>query len=50
MLENGNIVTPCSGIMMAVFETGHAYGITRADRTEILIHIGLDTDYKIEFT
>lgn len=41
--DNGTIAAPCSGIMTAVFETGHAYGITRADGSELLIHIGLDT-------
>lgn len=29
--------------MTAVFETGHAYGITGAYGKEILIHIGLET-------
>ncbi len=41
--EDGKIVAPCSGKMSVVYDTGHAYGITRADGLEILIHIGLDT-------
>ena len=42
-LENGRITAPCSGILSAVFPGGHAYGITRSDGVEILIHIGIDT-------
>lgn len=41
--EDGKIVAPCSGKISVVYDTGHAYGITRADGLEILIHIGLET-------
>lgn len=37
------IMSPCSGIVTAAFPGGHAYGITRTDGVELLIHIGLDT-------
>lgn len=42
-IENGEVIAPVSGIISATFETGHAYGITTEDGTEILIHIGMDT-------
>ncbi|WP_068502988.1 glucose PTS transporter subunit IIA [Paenibacillus kribbensis] len=37
------IVSPCSGVLTTVFKGGHAYGITRDDGVEILIHIGINT-------
>lgn len=37
------IVSPCSGTISALFETGHAVGITTDDGLELLIHIGVDT-------
>lgn len=37
------IVSPCSGTISALFETGHAIGITTDDGLELLIHIGIDT-------
>ena len=40
----GSIVcAPCSGELTTVFPTGHAFGITRDDGVEILVHIGLET-------
>ena len=41
--EDANIYAPCSGIVSVVFPTGHAYGITRDDDVEILIHLGINT-------
>lgn len=42
-IADSAIMSPCSGIVTAVFPGGHAYGITRTDGVELLIHIGLDT-------
>lgn len=42
-LEGNKITAPCSGTLSTVFPGGHAYGITRTDGVEILIHIGVDT-------
>lgn len=41
--ENGNICAPCSGIISAMYPTGHAVGIQSDAGAEILIHIGMDT-------
>lgn len=37
------ITAPCSGQITTLFPTGHAFGITREDGVEILVHIGLET-------
>lgn len=39
--EGNKIVSPCSGVLTAVLP--HAYGITREDGIEVMIHIGIDT-------
>lgn len=42
----GDMVTicaPCSGELTALFPTGHAFGITRKDGVELLVHIGINT-------
>lgn len=41
--ESKTIAAPCAGELSTVFPGGHAYGITRKDGVEILIHIGIDT-------
>ncbi len=40
----GNFVAPITGKLVTVFKpSGHAYGFQFKDKTEILMHIGLDT-------
>ena len=41
--EKGRVVSPVSGTVSQVFETGHAVSLTSAQGVEILIHIGMDT-------
>ena len=40
----GRAVSPVDGVVSAIFETKHAIGLTADNGTEILIHIGLDTN------
>ncbi|KAI4447264.1 PTS system glucose-specific EIIA component [Eubacterium plexicaudatum ASF492] len=42
-LTGREVIAPLSGTITATFPTGHAYGITTKEGTEILIHIGLET-------
>lgn len=37
------VCTPADGSVSALFPTGHAFGITRPDGVEILVHIGINT-------
>jgi len=41
--STGNICAPIDGEIAAVFPTGHAFGVKRADGLEVLVHIGIDT-------
>ena len=41
--ENGQLVSPVSGTVTALFYTNHSIGITSDDGLKILIHIGIDT-------
>lgn len=41
--ENGNVVSPVSGQITAMFPTLHAFGIMSEDGVEVLVHIGIDT-------
>ena len=43
MPENGTVVAPEDGEVMFVFPSKHAIGLTAADGTEYLLHIGVDT-------
>ena len=37
------VVSPCNGTISAIFPTGHAFGVTRPDGVEVLVHIGINT-------
>ena len=37
------ICSPANGVLSVLFPTGHAFGITRKDGVEILVHIGINT-------
>lgn len=41
--ESDFIVAPANGKLTTVFPTGHAFGLTRADGVEILVHVGINT-------
>lgn len=41
--HNGQIVSPCNGIIESIFPTGHAFTIRMKDGTGILVHIGINT-------
>lgn len=42
-LYEDQVCAPVSGELVAMFPTGHAFGIRRDDGVEILVHIGIDT-------
>lgn len=41
--EGEVIAAPCSGQLMMIYPTLHAFGIRNDDGLEILVHIGIDT-------
>ena len=43
VLENGLITAPCNGTIGMLADTGHAFGITRPDGVEVLVHVGINT-------
>lgn len=42
-LYDDQVCAPVSGELVAMFPTGHAFGIRRDDGVEVLVHIGIDT-------
>lgn len=42
-LDENTIYAPCNGTLSALYPTGHAFGITRNDGVEVLVHIGINT-------
>lgn len=42
-LKGNVIVAPSAGELSVVADTGHAFGVTRADGVELLVHIGINT-------
>ncbi len=44
IIPEGNvIVAPCDGTLSLVADTKHAFGMTREDGLEIMVHVGIDT-------
>lgn len=41
--ENNVIVAPCDGKLSLVADTRHAFGMSKEDGLEILVHVGIDT-------
>ena len=41
--SEGKLFSPADGVIETVFDTKHAIGMTTADGTELLLHIGIDT-------
>lgn len=37
------LCSPASGTLSVLFPTGHAYGVTMKDGTQLLVHVGIDT-------
>ena len=40
---SGEAVAPVSGVLVKLFEGGHAFGIATDDGMEMIVHLGLDT-------
>ena len=37
------LCSPANGILSVLFPTGHAFGVTRSDGVELLVHCGINT-------
>lgn len=42
-LKDDTVVSPCNGTVTVLADTGHAFGISRPDGVQVLVHIGIDT-------
>lgn len=42
-LDSDIVVAPCNGNLGNLADTGHAFGISRPDGVELLVHIGINT-------
>ena len=40
---SGEVIAPVSGILVKLFEGGHAFGIETDEGVELIVHVGLDT-------
>ena len=43
VLKDNVVSAPCNGTLSVLAETGHAFGLTRPDGVELIVHIGIDT-------
>lgn len=41
--SDGEIVSPCNGVIETLFPTGHAFTVRMNDGTGLLVHVGIDT-------
>ena len=41
--SSGEAVAPVSGVLVKLFEGGHAFGISTDGGMELIVHVGLDT-------
>ena len=41
--NEATVCAPCSGKLTVLFPTGHAFGVTMENGTEVLVHIGINT-------
>ncbi|MGN0708602.1 MAG: glucose PTS transporter subunit IIA [Faecalibacterium sp.] len=41
--KTGVIVSPCNGVLSTLADTGHAFGVSRPDGVEALVHVGINT-------
>ena len=41
--DNVTLCAPANGTLAVLFPTGHAFGLSKGDGTEILVHCGVDT-------
>ena len=41
--KDGKFFAPASGVLEALFPTGHAFNVTTEEGAQILVHIGLET-------